>query len=83
MPYYQFECRECHHITDSVRSIDRRDDLIACEECGQASERVQSLPQPAIIRFKPGYYDTVGSHCDTEAEFFNKRDRATQKIIGE
>jgi putative FmdB family regulatory protein len=77
---YPYRCRECGHVTETIRHPDRRDELLACEACGHAAERISALPQPAIFRFKPGYMNSVGSWCDTEAEYLNKVGKAKGEI---
>ena len=83
MPRYSYKCRECNYVSEFFRKIEYRDILIACENCGQAAERIMDLPQPAVIRFRPGYFDTIGDHADTEMEFNNKYSKAVDKYVNE
>ncbi len=33
MPIYEYTCKQCNHVHDSMRSIDSRDEPIECPEC--------------------------------------------------
>ena len=33
MPIYEYTCKQCNHVHDSMRSIDSRDSPIDCPEC--------------------------------------------------
>ncbi|MCC7146761.1 MAG: zinc ribbon domain-containing protein [Phycisphaeraceae bacterium] len=44
MPIYEYRCRDCHHLTEALRSMSQADDPIACGHCGKKhTQRVLSV----------------------------------------
>lgn len=79
MPLYSYRCPN-GHVTDDIVPTDQRNDPIPCECCTEFATRIISPVRHEIL-FKPGYFATVGSHCETEMEFYNKRSKAVDKVV--
>lgn len=81
MPLYQYRCKN-GHVTDHITGAASRNDPVPCEVCGELASRIISPVRHEIL-FKPGYYHTVGSWCETEMEFHNKYSKAVDKVVEE
>lgn len=42
MPFYEYKCIECGNITEVLRPIKSRDDVMDCAKCGAATQRIMS-----------------------------------------
>lgn len=42
MPFYEYKCINCNTITEVLRPIKSRDEIIPCPKCGAASKRIMS-----------------------------------------
>jgi len=42
MPFYEYKCLECPEITEVLRSIKSRDDVMKCSRCGARTKRIMS-----------------------------------------
>lgn len=49
MPLYEFECKKCKQVFEKKLSFGERDKPITCEECGEVTERIISLPLPPVF----------------------------------
>ena len=43
MPLYTYQCYECMNIQEVIRSVEDRDEAVACDRCMVASERIMDL----------------------------------------
>jgi putative FmdB family regulatory protein len=43
MPIYEYECPDCKHIMEEIRTTWGRDDLAVCPVCGGTMERKVSV----------------------------------------
>jgi putative FmdB family regulatory protein len=78
-PSYDFRCLKCGKSQLEVLPIAKRNDPIPCPDCQEIMQREASVPRMQIM-FKPGYYHSVGQHCNTEQELRDKMDRARNHI---
>ena len=44
MPLYTYQCYECMNVQEVIRSVEDRDEAVACDRCMVASERIIDLP---------------------------------------
>jgi putative FmdB family regulatory protein len=49
MPIYEFQCKKCDKVVEKKMSYDERLNPQKCEECGEDTERIASLPLPPIF----------------------------------
>lgn len=42
MPFYEYKCMKCKYITEELRPIKFRDEVILCKKCGEITERIIS-----------------------------------------
>jgi len=42
MPTYEYECDECHHVTEKTCGFQERYDAPACESCGNPTHQIIS-----------------------------------------
>ena len=50
MPIYVYKCKDCHSKVEKLRSMDRKEEPVACPSCGGQTHPVMSKPG----RFKRG-----------------------------
>ena len=43
MPLYTYQCYECMNVQEVIRSVEDRDEAVACDRCMVASERIMDL----------------------------------------
>ena len=43
MPLYTYQCYECMNVQEVIRSVEDRDEAVACDRCMVASERIIDL----------------------------------------
>ena len=43
MPLYTYQCYECMNVQEVIRSVEERDEAVACDRCMVASERIIDL----------------------------------------
>lgn len=79
MPLYQYRCHN-GHVTDEIVTYDCRNDPVRCTVCHEMAVRIISPVRHEIL-FRPGYYNTVGSYCETEMEYHNKYSMAVDKVV--
>ncbi len=79
MPSYNHRCRECGKITLELKRVENRNDPITCD-CGATADRILT-PVNHVIMFRPGYMASIGEHCDTEMEYYDKRSKIIDSKI--
>ncbi|GAB4197197.1 MAG: hypothetical protein Kow00105_11290 [Phycisphaeraceae bacterium] len=43
MPIYEYQCEQCGHVTEALRTMSQADEPIACESCGaEKTHRIHS-----------------------------------------
>lgn len=46
MPVYKYECEECQHTAERLRSLEHRDEPLTCGECGGECIRITAKKEP-------------------------------------
>lgn len=44
MPLYEYKCPFCKHYQTEIRTVDERDNLLLCKNCGSVTEKIVSTP---------------------------------------
>ena len=75
MPFYEYQCQNCHFETEVMQSI-KADPLTKCPECGAEALRRKIFPAGMIFK-GDGFYSTEYRGSDYEAAAKSEKEAAS------
>lgn len=67
MPIYEYECKKCKTVFETIVSASSRDDDVKCEKCG--SDEVNKLISATAIKISTGAPLSQSSNCQSRGGF--------------